>query len=153
MVLLSAGAAWGQQVTADGAPDLARWVLAAAKVRSGLCVHVGCGDGRLTGALTGRGNFITHGLALNEASLAKARSHLTERGLYGKASVELLSPTRLPYAARTVNLLVADDLPAAFQAGLSLKEVLRVLVPGGVAMLGRSPGTGKGALSEADLKA
>ena len=117
-------------------PDPAAEMVRASGVRAGLCVHVGVTDGTRTAALARAGNFLVHGLALDVRSLEKARAHLRSEKLYGRASVERLPLELLPYAARTVNLLIVADLRAARAAGLSVKEAFRVLVPNGVALMG-----------------
>ena len=43
----------------------AKQILAAAGVQSGLIVHLGCGDGRLTAALRAGDAYVVHGLARN----------------------------------------------------------------------------------------
>ena len=153
--LLIALLACGVACAAGGADpeSLAGELLKASGIKAGLCVHLGCGDARLTAALTKGGNFLTHALALDEKSLGAARKLLRSRGLYGRASVERLSISRLPYAARTVNLLVSDDLRRALAAGLSFGEVARVLVPNGVALLGEPAMPGRPALDEKELTA
>ena len=96
------------------ARDEAGRILETARVRGGLIVHLGCGDGRLTAAL-GRGEaFVVHGLDADGA---------------GQVSVERWGDSaRLPYAENLVNLLVVDG-----PTGVPADEILRVLVPGGVA--------------------
>ncbi len=111
--------------------EAARKILSAAGVRGGLVVHVGCGDGRLTAALRAGDGYLVHGLARDPAGVAAARAHLLERSLYGPVSVDGFDGTHLPYADNLVTLLVADDL-----GGVPRAEAMRVLAPGGVAMIG-----------------
>lgn len=118
-------------------------------IRCGLCVHLCPGDGTLTAALSCGGKFVVHGLSPDPKSVEKARQYIQSQGLYGDVSVERRDLSRLPYVDNLVNLVVADDLPGALAAGLSLSEVMRVLVPKGIAYLGRH----NGALSEQALKA
>jgi SAM-dependent methyltransferase len=133
----------------DDPKALAEQILGAAKVPSGLCVHLG-GVGELTAELTGGGRWLVHGLTPDAAALARARKAIAARGLYGTASVDRGRFDALPYTDNLVNLLVADDLDAALKAGLSLREVMRVLAPGGVAYLGQAR---QGALTEQALRA
>ena len=113
-----------------GAPaaDLARVILGASGIRGGLVVHLGCGDGVVTAALHANDGYLVHGLDANAANVAKARAHIEKTGLTGKVSVEQWNSARLPYADNLVNLLVAEDL-----GKVPMAEVLRVLVPDGVA--------------------
>ncbi|MBN2474025.1 MAG: PQQ-binding-like beta-propeller repeat protein [Pirellulales bacterium] len=113
-------------------PEQARQILAASGVQGGLIVHLGCGDGSLTAALHASDSYLVHGLDAQQANVDQARRNLQARGLYGPVSVEQHSGTRLPYADNLVNLVVAEDL-----GGVAMDEVLRVLVPDGVAYLKR----------------
>jgi len=106
-------------------------ILEESGVQGGLIVHLGCGDGRLTTALGADGRFVVHGLAVNATEVAEARSHVRSLGVYGKVSIDTFDGTRLPYADNMVNLLTAGTL-----GGVSREEVMRVLVPGGVAIIG-----------------
>jgi outer membrane protein assembly factor BamB len=106
----------------------AREILDAAGVRGGLIVHVGCGDGKLTAALRVSDRYSVHGLEADAAKVAQARSYILGQGMYGPVSVEKYSGTVLPYADNLINLVVMQE------AGkVPVDEVMRVLVPGGVA--------------------
>ncbi len=126
--------------------------LKASGIRGGVCVHLGATDGRLTAALGADGRFLVHGLAASDAAVETARKHIRSRGVYGRVSVERGALERLPYADNFVNLIVVEDLPALLAEGLSLKEVLRVLAPGGAACLGKASAAGlKARLAAAGL--
>ena len=103
-------------------------ILAAAGVRGGLVVHLGCGDGTLTAALRANERYLVHGLDPDAAHVAAAREHVRAQGLYGAVSVERWAGRRLPHTDNLVNLLVSEDL-----RGVPMAEVLRVLAPNGVA--------------------
>ena len=103
-----------------------------AGVKGGLAVHVGCGDGHLTAELRAGGAFLVHGLAADAATLAEARETLNSLGAYGPVSVALFDGTHLPYADNLVNLAVVGDAGRA----VPRQELLRVLAPGGVALVG-----------------
>ena len=109
----------------------AKTILDTAGVRGGLIVHLGCGDGKLTASLWTGDSYIVHGLDADAANVAKARATARKAGLYGKVSVVQWSGASLPYADNLVNLLVSDDLGEA-----PMSEVMRVLVPEGVALIG-----------------
>ena len=120
---------------ADPADDQAEAILQAAGVRGGLVVHLGCGEGRLTAALGARDACLVHGLDSGPANVARARAHIASKGPAGKVAVARLAGNHLPYVSNLVNLLVADDLGSA-----GMKEVLRVLAPGGVACVREAGG-------------
>ncbi len=113
------------------AADDAKSILDAAGVRGGLVVHVGCGDGKLTAALGAGDSFVVHGLDSDPANVAAARKHIDGLGLTGKVSVAPLASTRLPYVDNLVRLVVAET-PGA----VPMAEVMRVLAPEGVAIIG-----------------
>ena len=136
-------------VEAGTEKETARTIHEAAGVKAGLMVHLGCGGGGLTAELARSGRFLVHGLSTDEERIAGTRETLQAHGLYGLVSVEYCSLGKLPYVDDLVNLVVADDLPRLLKAGLSLKEIMRVVCPNGVALLGQQGGH----LSEADLKA
>ena len=124
-------AASGPNTLATEAESTAKTLLDMTGVSGGLIVHVGCGEGALTAALGGRAGVVVQGLDRDPEHVAAAREHIRSLGRYGSTSVQLLTGTRLPYADNLVNLLVADgpqDLP--------VKELMRVVAPGGSVCLG-----------------
>ena len=115
-------------------------LLELASVRGGLVVHVGCGDGRLTAELGAREGYLVQGLDADEDNVAKARAHIRALGLYGKVSVDTLDGPQLPYIDNLVNLLVVEKLGEVSSDTVSshtasMDEVMRVLAPGGVALV------------------
>ncbi len=127
----------------------ARQLLEATGVKSGLIVHLGCGAGELTAALARRvgDGCVVQGLERDPAAVEKARQHIRSLELYGPVSVARFDGPRLPYADNLVNLLVVEqpeqtgrvgqaagaDPPTSPTQGIGPEELLRVLVPGGVA--------------------
>ena len=103
-------------------------ILRTAGVKGGLVVHLGCRDGRLTAALRKNDGFVVQGLDKNPENVRQAREHVKETGLYGPVTVRQLSGSELPYVDRLVNLLVSED-----PGPVPMKEIMRVLSPGGVA--------------------
>lgn len=115
-------------VHADASSDRAATILAETGVKGGIIVHLGCGDGELTAALRVTDRYQVHGLSRNGLSVQVARANIRQDGDYGSVSVDRLQGNRLPYIDNMVNLLVAEEL-----GEVSMDEVLRVLVPRGVA--------------------
>jgi outer membrane protein assembly factor BamB len=113
---------------ADPAAERAAEILQVTGATGGLIVHLGCGDGRLTAALSAGDSFVVQGLDADARSVDTARQHIRSLGLYGKVSAEQLSGKRLPYVDNLVNLVVAEEL-----GGVPMDEVMRVLSPLGVA--------------------
>jgi len=137
IAVLLAAIVWGGaslESAAESTDDqaLVREILAAGPP-GGLCVHLGCGDGKLTAALAADGGFLVHGLEPEAATAETAIRLLRSRGIYGQAWVERYAEKHLPYAENLANLLVADDFP---RTEVPAKEIFRILRPGGVACLG-----------------
>lgn len=108
--------------------DLARRLIGDSKVQGGLVVHIGCGEGSLTGALRANERFLVHGLETNDTLVQEARRAMRDANVYGNVSVDCLKDNRLPYVDNLVNLVIVDRTDV-----VSKKEVLRVLAPNGVA--------------------
>ena len=123
--LLSASGAFAQNEAA-----IAAQILATPGVRGGVCAHVGCGNGALTvefGSYPG----LVQGITDVGTELGTARALVQSRGLYGSMSVVGTALGRLPYAENLVNLIVIDSP----RTNVSRREILRVLVPNGVAII------------------
>ena len=101
-----------------------------AGVKGGLVVHVGCGDGRKTASLLLGENFLVHGLDRSPSNIERARRYIKSLGLYGRVSVDLWRGRGLPYADNLVNILIVER-----GADVPLREILRVLAPGGTAFV------------------
>ena len=110
--------------------ELARRIMDETAVAGGLVVHLGCDDGQLTAALHVNDAYLVHGLDEDAEDVAQARRTIHARGLYGPVSIQRWRPPALPYADEIVNLLVVEQTPAPPR-----EELLRVLVPNGVAYL------------------
>lgn len=114
-----------------GSTEQASEILSESGVSAGLFVHLGSGDGELTTALCCRDNIQVHGLDRDPGRVVAARKKIFDQGRYGNVSIAQLSGSQLPYVDNIVNLLIADNLD-----GVAESEVLRVLVPQGVALIG-----------------
>ena len=109
-----------------GLSDLIR----SARVTGGVVVHLGCGDARRTASIYSRDSMIIHGFDHDPKKVQAARAYLMARELYGPISVEHHTGRLLPHADNTVNLVLAEDMSLASQ-----EEIMRVLVPQGVAFI------------------
>ncbi|MDP6506882.1 MAG: class I SAM-dependent methyltransferase, partial [Planctomycetota bacterium] len=119
---------------------LASEIVRTSGVAGGLCVHLGCGDGKLTAELRQDGRFLVQGITPDAALVRSARKAIQARGMYGPVSVIRSKLRRLPYTSNLVNLAIADDLPRVLNEGLTFKEILRVIAPGGTAVVGQRAG-------------
>ena len=115
-------------------PNSPAHLLQQAGVQGGLVVHVG-GDkesmGRQLSEYRINDGYIVHGLSTDPAQVAVAREYLLDQGLYGKISVALFDGKSLPYAENLVNLVIVDGPDVE----ITREEILRVLVPNGVALI------------------
>ena len=75
--------------------------------------------------------FVVHGLDSKPENVAAARQHIQSLGLYGKVSADVYDGKQLPYVGDCVNLIVASD-----GCEVAREEMLRVLAPSGVALVG-----------------
>jgi len=110
--------------------DDAAAILEKSGVRGGLIVHVGCGDGTLTTDLRRDDEYTVHGLDRSAANVDLARKHIRSQGLESNVSISRLYGDKIPFIDNFVNLIVVDDA-----TDLSNKEIVRVLVPGGVGLV------------------
>jgi len=106
-------------------------VIASSGIRGGFVVHVGCGQGTLTAALRTGDAYVVHGLDTDGANVRAARTHIAARKLTGKVSAAAFDGKHLPYVDNMVNLLVCSR-----RYDLTDAEILRVLAPRGVALIG-----------------
>jgi len=127
----------------DTPSERAKRILKATGVGGGLIVHVGCMDGKLTAALRADDSYLVEGLDTDAKNIAAARAHIRSLGLYGKVSVAPFDGRRLPYVDNMVNVLVADEL-----GDVTMAEVMRVLVPEGVAYVRQGGRPGRRSLGE-----
>ena len=123
-VMVFLGPQWLQ---ADTNQDAAQ-ILIQTGVSGGFIVHLGVGTGELTAALRQGEGIQVQGLDRDAATVQKARERIRAMGIYGDVAVDQLDGAELPYIDNLVNLMVIED-----QSNVSQEEVLRVLVPNGVA--------------------
>ncbi|MDD4891018.1 MAG: hypothetical protein PHU85_13940, partial [Phycisphaerae bacterium] len=119
------------------APDCAEAdkVLAAASVKTGLCIDLGCGRAdqpSLPAGLASRSEMLVHALAIDDAALGRARAAIEVHGVPGRAMAEKLPGKTLPYLPDLARLVVVEDPAALEAAGVTKDEMLRVLAPGGM---------------------
>ncbi len=115
--------------TADVAHDAAT-ILERSGVSAGFVVHLGAGEGELTDALRNNDTIQVHGLVRGNSDLDAIRARVRKSGRYGDVAFDRFAGAELPYVDNLVNLMVVEEL-----GEVSMDEVLRVLVPNGVAMV------------------
>ncbi len=118
---------------------LAGEILRQAGTTKGLCLDLGCGDGKLALELARQSEMFVQALTRHDSTLNTARKTLDVDGLYGRrVAAEKGNLERLPYPDYCANLVVRGDLLRAGFHKWSWKEVLRVLRPGGLAYIGQT---------------
>ncbi|MBA4386812.1 MAG: hypothetical protein C0404_02455 [Verrucomicrobia bacterium] len=113
-------------------------ILKTAGFNQGLCLHLGAGrteSAGLTAALAENSDMVVHGLALDEASLERARKEIVARKMFGRAMAEKIESKSLPYTVDQSNVAVVEDLAALTALGISKDDILRVIAPGGVLLI------------------
>ncbi len=126
--------------------DLANHLINKAGTSRGLCSLLGCRDGKLVLELVRGSKFFVYVQDPREATVAAAQKTLDVDGLYGRrVLVERKNLDSLPFADNTVDVVLA---PLGTKAGaggdsvshklkdLSIKQIMRVLRPGGRAIIG-----------------
>jgi outer membrane protein assembly factor BamB len=136
ILLAFAAQSWTQDV--DRQAMSAQEIVKASGIKGGLVVHTGDGDGTFTADLFANDRYVVHGLCDTRRNVGEAREHIKQRNLYGRVSVQHWGQGYLPYADNMVNLLVAENL-----ADVPTEEVMRVLVPRGVAYIKSGEGWDK----------
>ncbi len=111
-------------------------LLSESNVNGGLIVHVGCGTGERSADLAEKDNFIIQGLNRDGNEIEQARQHARSLDLDNKLTFRKWNGDLLPYTDNLVNILFWDT--ADSEEGMA--EILRVLVPNGVAYIKQSTG-------------
>lgn len=125
----------GQASLSAGPQEDADKILDASGFHGGFVVHVAPASLDLSQALRANDATQVHVLLAEGDDISAARETLRDGGNYGEIAVDRLSGTQLPYVDNLVNLLVLEE-----RQQISDDELLRVLVPNGVAMIRESSG-------------
>jgi outer membrane protein assembly factor BamB len=114
-------------------------ILQRSGVREGICVDLGCGDGRLAEALARRSSLTIVGVESDAVKVAAARRRLASTGLYPtRVAIVHRDPAQAALPAYLANLVVSSAGLLSGQPATSDAAVQHLLRPGGgVACLGR----------------
>jgi ubiquinone/menaquinone biosynthesis C-methylase UbiE len=106
-----------------------------AEPRGGVCVEVGCGPGRMTGALAARFDRVVAG-DVSPEMLARAGEAVTAANVdFRQVTGERLDGVEDSSADAAVCYLVLQHLPSRRLAQAYVRELGRVLAPGGEAFV------------------
>ncbi len=107
----------------------------------GVCLDVGANGGYLGLALAKITNLDFIFLDISVEALERAKAHIAEGGLDERAKTLLADVHRIPLADGSVNLVISrGSIPFWEDPALALKEIYRVLAPGGMAYVGGGRG-------------
>jgi outer membrane protein assembly factor BamB/SAM-dependent methyltransferase len=126
--------------TAYGETAPAALVYEQADVSGGLIVELGIVDPEFTADLGARDGVTVQSLDTDTQRVANARELLEAKGLYGTITASQFDGKILPYADNLVNMIVKHQTIAdRDDMHVPDDEILRVLAPGGVLCVLRSP--------------
>ena len=125
----------GSAACAALSPDTESILAQSGLRRPGLCIHVGCTDGRLESELAESGTGYVEGLCFDGTRVRTIRTTLRRNGVSGKTTVLHLAGKKLPYPDNFVNLIVADDVSLLAKQGITPEEMVRVLAPYGTLLV------------------
>jgi len=117
-------------VAGDACATKPRELLKGTDFHGGLAVYAGFQDATDLLALQETEPTLVHGLQTDRVLVKKTRDSLVNRRCYGKISADWFQGTRLPYRDNLVNVFLCGE-----QETIPEQEILRVLVPGGIAFL------------------
>lgn len=136
--LLSAAPAQSTNTPAKEQQETASQIVRSSCASGGFCAFVGSADADVALALAKQGAFQVHCLCTEPDTCTGVRKAIRSRGMYGTVSAGTLDGDRLPYTDNLINIVVVDSYPDLRKKGISLDEVVRVLVPLGTAFIGTS---------------
>lgn len=110
-------------------------------ITGGRALDIGCGPGQMTLALAGMTDLHVVGLDIEPECITIAERHAAELGLGSRTQFISADAHSLPFPDNHFDLVVSrGTLPFLRDQALAVREVYRVLKPGGVAFLGGGMG-------------
>ena len=134
---------------AEPAGELGGFISQTAAIAAGMALVVNDADGKLTAALAKGTRLTVQGCTWDDKTVQPGRAVLLAAGVADRASIVSIESDGLPYADSLVNLLVA---PSWGGRPLDIAELLRVLAPDGIAIVGNDANPAATAGLEARLK-
>ncbi len=95
----------------------------------GIIVQIGFNVKQLTELSTNQ-NFLIHAVDIDEKKIEIARKEFYLRGINNKVFVDKFDGKVLPYIENSINLLISENIEE-----VKIKEILRILVPNGIAYI------------------
>ncbi len=116
------------------------------KTQNGLCLYLGAPDAGGLGWLADNSLCQVQGLVSERETAQRLRVAVATEAAADRISVVWRRTAHLPYLDSLVNLIVAAGWKQGDLQGLALSEIVRVLAPGGVAVVGGNAGIDAAAL-------
>ncbi len=111
------------------------------RVVRGVALDIGCGPGQMTVALAQMTELHVIGVDIEPEAIEVAGGHSQEAGLADRCRFVCADAHSLPFPDNYADLIVSrGTLPFLRDQALAIREVYRVLKPGGVAFLGGGMG-------------
>jgi ubiquinone/menaquinone biosynthesis C-methylase UbiE len=111
-------------------------------ITKGVCLDVGSGGGYLGLTLSKITALDFIFLDISAQALERAKAHIIEDGLQERAETLVADVHAIPLADESVNLVISrGSTPFWKDPACALKEIYRVLAPGGMAYVGGGRGT------------
>jgi SAM-dependent methyltransferase len=110
-------------------------------VVQGVALDIGCGPGQMAVALAQMTKLRVIGVDIEPEAIEVAQGHAQEAGLADRCGFVCADAHSLPFPDNYADLIVSrGTLPFLRDQALAIREVYRVLKPGGVAFLGGGMG-------------
>jgi len=112
-------------------------ILNSTRIKSGICIDLGCGTGELALELVKQSQLYVIGVESNPAKVNRARRMLDDAGIYGsRVTIHLGDPRKTPYPRNVANLILSSQSLAGKNGSLDKAEIERLQRPyGGVVCL------------------
>jgi SAM-dependent methyltransferase len=107
------------------------------KITKGTAVDIGCGPGQMAVKLAQMTDLTVTGLDIEPEAVEAGRQRAKEAGLGDRAQFICADAHSLPFADNSIDLVMSKGtIPFLRDQVLAVKEIYRVLRPGGVAFIG-----------------
>lgn len=152
LALFAAPAAASAEVPVSDPAALADLAIKASGYNQGLCLAVGDNDGQLTVALAKASRLYVQGCTWQAGNVPAGREAVAAAGVTAHASFIAIESPGLPYADNLINVVVVARGANVAGRGITAAEVLRVLAPGGLALVGAEMGADARTAGAMDVK-
>jgi outer membrane protein assembly factor BamB/SAM-dependent methyltransferase len=145
--------AWSTPVSGDEASvELAKALVVSAGQTRGVCAILGCDD-QVALEVARASEMLIHVWAPEQDQIRQLRHQARQAGMaLDRFSATAGEIERLPYADNMIDLVVVTNASARLMTQLDVSEVMRVLRPEGVAIIGKAMRSSGGDVSQEELQ-